>query len=70
MVMKGSKEDSEHTQLYFLYKQYDRFKQFTAHFLNTLTFEIAFAKDYFGSGLNLLIQLQIGTKRKLPMTFL
>ena len=66
MVMKGSKEDSEHTQLYFLYKQYARFKQFTAHFLNTLTFEIAFAKDYFGSGLNLLIQLQKGNKRKLP----
>ena len=66
MVMKGSKEDTEHTQLYFLYKQYARFKQFTAHLLNTLTFEIAFAKDYFGSGLNLLIQLQKGNKRKLP----
>lgn len=29
-VMKGSKEDSKHTQLYFLFKQYVRFKQFTA----------------------------------------
>jgi hypothetical protein len=65
-VMKGSREDTEHTQLYFLHKQYARFKQFTVHFLNTLTFEIAFAKDYFGSGLNLLIQLQQGNKRKLP----
>ena len=65
-VMKGSKEDTEHTQLYFLFKQYARFKQFTVHFLSTLTFEIAFAKDYFGSGLNLLIQLQKGNKRKLP----
>ena len=65
-VIKGSKEDSQHTQLYFLYKQYARFKQFTAHFLEVLTFEIAFAKDYFGSGLSLLIQLQKGNKRKLP----
>lgn len=65
-VMKGSREDTEHTQLYFLHKQYARFKQFTVHFLSTLTFEIAFAKDYFGSGLNLLIQLQKGNKRKLP----
>jgi hypothetical protein len=31
-VMKGSKEDSKHTQLYFLFKQYARFKQFTVHF--------------------------------------
>jgi len=65
-VMKGSKEDFEHTQLYFLYKQYARFKQFTVHFLTTLSFEIAFAKDYFGDGLKLLIELQQGTKRKLP----
>ena len=65
-VMKGSREDTEHTQLYFLFKQYARFKQFTVHFLSTLTFEIAFAKDYFGNGLNLLIQLQKGNKRKLP----
>ena len=65
-VMKGSREDTEHTQLYFLHRQYARFKQFTVHFLSTLTFEIAFAKDYFGNGLNLLIQLQKGNKRKLP----
>jgi hypothetical protein len=65
-VMNGSREDTEHTQLYFLHKQYTRFKQFTVHFLSTLTFEIAFTKDYFGSGLNLLIQLQQGNKRKLP----
>ena len=65
-VMKGSREETEHTQLYFPYKQYARFKQFTVHFFTTLTFEIAFAKDYFGSGLNLLIQLQQGNKRKLP----
>ena len=50
----------------FLLNQYARFKQFTINLLKTLSFEIAFVKDNFGSGLSLVTALQIGKKRKFP----
>lgn len=52
--------------LFFLLKTYPRFKQFTPHLLRVLDFKVAFSKDNFGSGLDLVTELQNGIKRKLP----
>lgn len=54
------------TPLFFLLKAYARFKQFTPYLLSILDFKVAFSKDNFGTGLDLVTQLQNGTKRKLP----
>jgi hypothetical protein len=56
-----------HSLQSFLLNQYARFKQFTINLLKTLSFEIAFVKDNFGPGLSLVIDLQIGKKRKFPV---
>lgn len=67
LIKKGVKKNMVQTQLDFLLDSYPRFKQFTVRLLTILTFEIAFLKDNFDSGLQLLIELQKGTKRKLPL---
>ena len=54
------------TPLFFLLKAYARFKQFTPHFLSVLNFKVAFSKDNFGAGLDLVTELQNGIKRKIP----
>lgn len=54
------------TPLFFLLKAYARFKQFTPHLLRVLDFRVAFSKDNFGPGLDLVTELQNGIKRKLP----
>lgn len=66
LVKKGVKKNRTQTVLDFLLEAYPRFKQFTVRFLATLVFEIAFAKDNFDKGLELLIELQNGSRRKLP----
>jgi TnpA family transposase len=53
------------TYTYFLLKSYTKFKNFTPNLLKTLDFEVAFGKDNFRSGLDLVIGLQTGQKRKL-----
>ena len=63
--LKNSNQDTYSYQT-FLLNQYARFKQFTINLLKTLSFEIAFVKDNFGSGLSLVTDLQIGKKRKFP----
>ena len=64
--LKNSNQDTYSYQT-FLLNQYTRFKQFTINLLKTLSFEIAFVKDNFGSGLSLVIDLQTGKKRKFPV---
>jgi TnpA family transposase len=53
------------TYIYFLLSSYAKFKNFTPNLLKTLDFEVAFGKDNFRSGLDLVINLQTGQKRKL-----
>jgi hypothetical protein len=65
VILKINKPINQ-TYLFFLLKNYSRIKLFTPNFLKILDFEVAFSKDNFKAGLNLVIDLHTGKKRKLP----
>lgn len=57
---------TRHSKLSFLTKRYGFFKQFTPYFLGQIVFQQGFTGDDFEKALQLVIELQQGSRRKLP----
>ncbi|PHK04710.1 hypothetical protein VF10_38075, partial [Nostoc linckia z13] len=59
---------TRHSKLSFLAKRYGFFKQFTPYLLGQIVFQHGFTGDDFDKALDLVIELQQGSRRKLPPT--
>ena len=57
---------TRHSKLGFLTKRYGFFKQFSPYLLSQVSFQHGFTGDDFDKALELVIELQQGTRRKLP----
>lgn len=57
---------TRHSKLSFLAKRYGFFKQFTPYLLGQIVFQHGFTGDDFDKALDLVIELQQGSRRKLP----
>lgn len=59
-------QPAKRNHLFFLVGFYHRFRSFSINFFKTLDFEIAFNKDNFGEALDMVMQVQMGNRKKYP----
>ena len=66
LVTGSAFRSTRNTHLYYLKNYYSNLKQFTPNLLSNIDFRTAHSKDDFQKVLEILTEIQMGKRRKLP----